>query len=92
MIPTMILVGLLLGRTWWLALSAAAVLWGILLLTTGATRLDANLAAGIGLAAANAAVGVLIHQFVLHVTRQLIRRNRPLKRPLMPRGGSAKPS
>ena len=66
----MILVGLILGRWWWLALPSAALLWGSLLLATGATGLDANLAEGIALALVNCAVGVLIHQVLLHVTRR----------------------
>jgi len=69
MVPTMILVGLILGWKWWLAPAVAAVSWGILLLASGATGLDANLASGIGLAVTNCAVGVLIHQCVLHVVR-----------------------
>ena len=82
MIPTMILVGLVLGRWWWLALPSGALLWGVLLLATGATGLDAGLAEGIALGLANCGVGVLIHQAFLHGTRRW--RGRHNARPTVP--------
>ncbi|HEU5242184.1 MAG TPA: hypothetical protein VFU25_09225 [Ornithinibacter sp.] len=75
MIPTMILVGLVLGRWWRAALVAAAVGWPVLLALTG--LLDSPTAAlwSSVLAVANAGVGVLVHQGVLHAYRYLARRD-----------------
>ena len=81
-IPTMILVGLILGRWWWLALPSGALLWGGLLLATGATGLDAGLAEGMVLAMVNCAFGVGVHQVLLHATRRW--RGRDGARPTVP--------
>jgi hypothetical protein len=59
MIPTMIVVGLVLGRWWWLALAVAGVGWPAVLWSQGI--IDSGQVAGAALlAVANAAVGVLI--------------------------------
>jgi Flp pilus assembly protein protease CpaA len=58
-IPTILLPSFLIGR-WW-TIPIAAVLWTVLLLATGTIgAADIPLAAGLG--AANAAVGVAVHQ------------------------------
>jgi Flp pilus assembly protein protease CpaA len=58
-IPTILLPSFLIGR-WW-TIPIAAVLWTVLLLATGTIgAADIPLAAGLG--AANAAVGVVVHQ------------------------------
>ena len=78
MIPTMMVFGLVLGRWWKSALIAAAIFWPVLLVVTrvlpsgsdvGPFLVDVLLASG--LAAANAAVGVGIHQLVLYVFRRV---------------------
>jgi hypothetical protein len=68
MIPTMILLGLILGRWWWPALGTAAAGWPLLLLATDVIDFDepAILAGAAALAVANAGVGVLTHQGCLH--------------------------
>lgn len=65
MIPTMILLGLVLGRWWKIALVTAAIGWPVLLLATG-TDAPADLVTGAALGVANACVGVLAVQVVLH--------------------------
>ncbi len=74
MIPTMILVGLILGRWWWGALASAAIGWPLVLVATDVMRLEPGLVAAAGLAVANAGVGVLAHQGALRGVRQLRRR------------------
>lgn len=64
MIPTMILLGLVLGRWWRLALLTAAIGWPALLLATG-TDAPADLVAGAALGVANACVGVLAAQVLV---------------------------
>jgi hypothetical protein len=71
MIPTMILLGLVLGRWWWLALLVAGVAWPAMLVVADVVDLSWGLVAAGALAAANAAVGVLVHQAVLHGVRHL---------------------
>lgn len=70
MIPTMILFGLVFGRWWRVSLLAAAVGWPALLVAGGVMDLDVQrLAAAAGLAVANTALGVLVHQGVLLAVR-----------------------
>jgi len=75
MIPTMILFGLVLGRWWRLSLVAAALGWPALLVAGGVMDIDVPLlAAAAGLAVANTAAGVLVHQGVLLAVRRCRRR------------------
>lgn len=68
MIPTMIILGLVIGYWWKLALSAAAVIWPILLLASDTiTTNQIPVAALLGLV--NAAVGVALAQGVLVAVR-----------------------
>ena len=71
MIPTLILFGLVLGRWWRLALIAAAVGWPVLLIATDVIGVGLGLFGASGLAIANTAVGVLVHQAVLRTSRRL---------------------
>lgn len=73
MIPSLILLGLLLGRWWLLPLPVAAVGWPALLVATGATDIGPRLVAASGLALLNTGVGVAIHQGVLRIVRRLRR-------------------
>lgn len=75
MIPTMILLGLVLGRWWPVALVTAALGWPLLLVVTDVVAFDAGLVEAAALAVANAGVGVLVHQGCLHAYRHLRRRN-----------------
>jgi hypothetical protein len=59
MIPTILLPSFVIGR-WW-TIPIAALLWTVLLLATG-TIGAADIPASAGFAAANAAVGVAVHQ------------------------------
>ena len=70
MIPTMILLGLVLGRWPLGAIVLAALGWPVLLFATDVVALDAGLLEGAVVAAANAAVGVLVHQGGLHLYRR----------------------
>lgn len=73
MIPTMILLGLVLGRWWRVALVTSALGWPILLVATDAMNFEPGLLASTGLAVLNTGAGVLIHQGVLWTYRQVRR-------------------
>ena len=73
MIPTLIVLGLVLGRWWWLPLGISAVGWPILLVATGVMDIEPGLLAASGLAVLNAGVGVLVHQGILWTVRQVRR-------------------
>jgi hypothetical protein len=68
-IPTMILVGVLLGRWWKVALVVAALGWPLLLVATGVVGIGPGLLVASALAVVNAGAGVLAHQGVLQVYR-----------------------
>jgi hypothetical protein len=69
-IPTMILLGVVLGRWWRLALVVSALGWPILLVATDAMSLEPRLVGAAALAALNTGVGVLIHQGALRAYRR----------------------
>ena len=73
MIPAMILLGLVLGRWWRLALGTAAVGWPALLVATKVIEFDDGvvLAGAAVLAVANAAAGLLAHQACLRAHRRI---------------------
>jgi hypothetical protein len=69
-IPTVLLVGLLLGRWWKIAVPVAVVGWPALLILTGVdSGFKFAVAAGV-LAAANVVVGILAYQAVRLVVRR----------------------
>jgi|HigsolmetaAR201D_1030396.scaffolds.fasta_scaffold38611_1 hypothetical protein len=70
MIPVLILLGLVLGRRWWLSLVVAAVGWPVLLVATDTATASALPVASL-LAVLNAGVGVLVHQAVLRAVRRV---------------------
>lgn len=74
MIPTMILFGLVFGRWWRAALIASAVGWPAVLVATGVMSVEPGLLGAAGLAVANAAVGVFVHQVVLRMSRKVVMR------------------
>ncbi len=69
MIPTMILLGLVLGRWPRIAIAIAAVGWPVLLVVDDGIGFDSVLLEAAVVAAVNAAVGVLVHQGGLHLYR-----------------------
>ncbi len=69
MIPTMMVVGVVLGRWWKIALAVAALGWPMLLVATGLMDVEPGLLAASALAVVNAGVGVLAHQGALHLYR-----------------------
>lgn len=71
MIPSLILLGLVLGRWWRLAVVAAAVSWPVLLVAADVMTVQIELVAAAGLAAANTGVGALVHHGVAWVFRRL---------------------
>lgn len=73
-IPTLILFGLVAGRWWRLSLATAALLWPVLLVTTGVMGLEPGLLGASALALANTAVGVGVHQAVRWAVRGVRRR------------------
>lgn len=75
MIPTLILLGLVLGRWWRSALAAAAVGWPALLVATDTMDLEVGLLGAAGLAVVNTALGVLLHHALLRIFT-LLRRGR----------------
>jgi hypothetical protein len=71
-IPTVILLGLMFGRWWRIAIPVAAIGWPVLLITTGVdSGLGFAAAAGL-LAAANVVVGVLAYQGIRRIIRARI--------------------
>jgi hypothetical protein len=70
MIPTMIVVGLVLGRWWWAALGVAAIGWPLVLWTQGIIDGGQVPSASL-LAVLNAAVGVLVVQGCLRGYRHV---------------------
>jgi hypothetical protein len=68
-IPTLIVLGVLLGRWWKVALAVAALGWPLLLVATGAMGVEPGLLAASALAVVNAGIGVVAHQGVLRVYR-----------------------
>ena len=62
MIPTLILVGLVMGRWWRVVMPLAAVGWPVLLIATGVSSGFDFVLAAAGLAIANVTVGVLVYQ------------------------------
>lgn len=73
-IPTVILVGLVFGRWWRIAIPVAVLGWPILLITTGVdSGLRFAVAAGL-LAAANVLVGVLAYQGARLIIRASLKR------------------
>lgn len=69
MIPTLLLVGLVLGRWWRVVIPLATVGWPVLLIVTGVdSGLDFGVAAGL-LAVANVGIGVLLNQVVRRLVR-----------------------
>ena len=67
-IPTALLLGLIVGRTW--AVPAAALAWTVLLIATG-TLAAADIPSAAALGGANAAVGVLAHRAMLSLMRHM---------------------
>ena len=95
MIPSMILLGLVLGRWWRTALVTSAVVW--LLLAWGPVRdapgaLLPGLALAVLAGVANAAVGVAVHQALLWVVRRGVRRFHSWQRPGTGSGAGPDPS
>jgi hypothetical protein len=80
LIPTIVLLGLVLGRWWWLPLVIAAVGWPLVLVTTETTSSVPAMLSASALAVANAGVGVLVHQAVLGAVRVVRRRRYPCGR------------
>jgi len=69
MIPTMLLVGLVVGRWWVIPLGALG--WAVLLLATGPLGAGEILAAGV-LGAANTAIGVLVRRLGSRALRRAL--------------------
>ncbi|RJS47982.1 hypothetical protein [Nocardioides cavernaquae] len=72
MIPTMLLLGLALGKWPWIALAVAVSIWPLMLVASdAATFADGEtLVGGAALAVVNAAIGVLVHQAFLRTWRR----------------------
>jgi hypothetical protein len=81
-IPTMILVGLLLGRWWRAALVVGAAGWPVLLWAQGLVSTPGELLGAAALGLVNTAVGVLVHQLGLALVR---RARRPSPMPVAAR-------
>jgi len=73
MIPTVILVGIILGRWWRTALLVAVIGWPLLVVASVGASSAWDLVTAAGFALVNVVVGVLLHQ----VGAALVRRLRP---------------
>lgn len=74
MIPTLILVGFVLGRWWRFALTAAAIAWPLTLVTSDVVALDwMSVGLAAGLAVINTLVGVLAHHLIAWVVHRVRR-------------------
>ena len=71
MIPTMLLFGLVLGRWWKTCLVVGTLGWPLLLWFDNIIESPTEFLGAAGLAALNTAVGVAIHQSLLHLFRWL---------------------
>ncbi|MFK5636154.1 hypothetical protein [Ornithinimicrobium sp. LYQ103] len=71
MIPTMLLFGLVLGRWWKTCLVIGTLGWPLLLWFDNIIESPNDFLGAAGLAALNTAVGVAIHQWLLHLFRWL---------------------
>lgn len=76
LIPTLILLGLILGHWWRWTLPAAAVGWSVLLAASEVTTSPLALLAGAALAVVNTGLGVLIYLTVRSVVGAATRRVR----------------
>ena len=81
MIPKLILLGLLVGRWWGLAMIVGTAGWPAVLLTGGVVRTGPGLLAATDLAAINTCVGVLLYQSGLRVVRLLRHHGAPTPAP-----------
>ena len=75
MIPTMLLFGLVLGRWWKTCLVVGTLGWPLLLWFDNIIESPTEFLGAAALAALNTAVGVAVHQSLLHLFRRL-RKNR----------------
>jgi hypothetical protein len=76
-IPTMLLVGLVFGRWWWLTIPLGTLAWVVLLIVTG---VGSGIPFALGAAAfgaANVIVGVLAYQGIAWLIRGFVRTRRP---------------
>lgn len=73
MIPTVILFGLVFARWWAVTLLVAVLGWPLLLVATDVVDLEPGLIGAAVLAVANAGVGILVHQGLVHTYRRLHR-------------------
>jgi hypothetical protein len=62
MVPTLLLLGLVLGRWWRTTLLVAVLGWPLLLLVDGTIDPGWTIAGAAGLAAVNTGIGILVHQ------------------------------
>lgn len=80
MIPTMVLVGLLLGRWWRTAITVGTLGWPFLLLASGTIVSGGEFLAAAALGFLNTLVGVALHQGLLFLLGALQgRRDTPLR-------------
>lgn len=69
MIPTMILIGLVLGRWWKTAIVLGAAVWPVILFLDGVLTTLVQVIPAAAFGAANTAVGVAVHQVGLLLVR-----------------------
>ena len=70
MIPTLIVLGLVVGRWWRIALVIGALGWPVALLTTNVMDLEPGLLGAAALGMVNTGLGTLIHQGALRLVRR----------------------
>ncbi|SDS22925.1 hypothetical protein [Microlunatus soli] len=77
MIPTVILLGLVLGRWWRSALVFGTIGWPVVLLLGGLSPSAPDIAAAAGLGFVNVLAGVTLHQLALRWVRMVSRSGGP---------------
>lgn len=81
MIPTVILLGLVLGRWPAAAIVSALIGWPAVLAVSGAMHVEPALVGAAGLAVANVVLGILVHQMCMGAVRRLHHQPSPARSP-----------
>ena len=71
MIPTMLVVGLVLGRWWWATIPLGTIAWVVATIATGAVSTFGGALGAAAFGAVNVAVGALLYQALALLIRRV---------------------